>query len=140
MLPVPEGEAFALLKPRTKLKRPAETKLISSKQGLKLLKQQSETGVADGAASPSGKQAPMESREDHSMDIDESSLPLKLRSKKKGVPEKLPAERTGTPTKSVSGVNSPHQESLRREPTFCPHTTPELGTSSAKVKLIYHQC
>lgn len=133
MAAAPEGEAFALLKPRTKIKRPAEIKLLSSKQGLKLLKQQSETGVVDGADSPShGKQAPI-GGEDHSMDIDESSLPLKLRSKKKGQPEKLTVERTGTPTKSVSGMNSPHQESVRREPAFCPHTTPELGATSAKV-------
>lgn len=136
---VPEGEAFALLKARTKIKRPAEMKLLPSKQGLKLLKQPSETGVVDGADSPShGKQAPMEGGEDHSMDIDESSLPLKLRSKKKGQPEKLPVERTGTPTKSVSGMNSPHQESVRREPAFCQHTTPELGATSAKVKCTYH--
>lgn len=127
-----------MLKPRTKVKRPAETKILSSKQGLKLLKQQSEIGVVDGANSPSyGKHSPMEGGEDHSMDIDESSLPLKLRSKKKGVPEKLPTERTGTPTKSVGGVNSPHQESVRREPAFCPHTTPELGTTSAKVRLTH---
>lgn len=110
------------------MKRPAEQRSLSSKQGLKLLKQLSESGVDSPIH---GKQAPVEGGEDHSMDIDESSLPLKLRSKKKGQPEKAVAQKICTPTKAVSGINSPH---IRREPAFCPHTTPELGSTSAKVK------
>lgn len=134
---VPEGEASASPNPWTKLKKLAGTKLLSSKQGHKLLKRWSESGVADGADSPGhGKQISMEGREDLSIDIDESSLPLKLRSKKKGVPEKLPTEKTSAPVKSNSGFNSPHQESVRKEQAFCPHTTPELGTDSAKVSTL----
>ncbi|XP_024388270.1 protein ALWAYS EARLY 3 isoform X1 [Physcomitrium patens] len=138
---VPEGEASASPNPWTKLKKLAGTKLLSSKQGHKLLKRWSESGVADGADSPGhGKQISMEGREDLSIDIDESSLPLKLRSKKKGVPEKLPTEKTSAPVKSNSGFNSPHQESVRKEQAFCPHTTPELGTDSAKAKIIHCLC
>lgn len=138
--PVPDGEAFVSLKPRTKTKRPTGTKLLSSKSWHKLLKQQSEIDAVDGAgASSLGKQTP-KNAEDHSMDIDESSLSPKLGSKKNGVSEKLLPERIGTPSKSVNGVNSPRQESKRREKNFCPHSTPELGLTSAKAKIIHCLC
>jgi hypothetical protein len=111
------------------MKRPAEQRSLSSKQGLKLVKHHSEWGVDSPIQ---GKQAPVEGREDHSIDIDESSLLLKLQSKKEAQPKKIVAQKIGSRTKSVSGNNSPH---MRWEPAFCTHTTPELGASSAKASL-----
>lgn len=130
--PGPEEDAANVLKPRSKLKRPQGTKILSSKQGQRLMKQHLETAVEGGGPA---SHSIADAGGDQAMEIDESSLPLKLRSKKKGVPEKFHAERVVFPTASSSGGPASHKEPVKREPACCTHATPELGPASAKVCL-----
>lgn len=128
----PEEDDEVSLKPHSKLKSAAGAKTVSSRPVLKLLIHGSET-AAEGDLTSQGKEAIMEAGEDQAIEIDESLLPLKLRSKKKAVPEKFIAERVG------SGID---QDLPKIQPACCPHTTPELGPSNAKVGssclYIYH--
>ncbi|CAM6016402.1 unnamed protein product [Sphagnum balticum] len=91
----PEEDDEVSLKPHSKLKSAAGAKTVSSRPVLKLLIHGSET-AAEGDLTSQGKEAIMEAGEDQAIEIDESSLPLKLRSKKKAVPEKFIAERVGS--------------------------------------------
>jgi hypothetical protein len=126
----PEEDDEVSLKPHSKLKSAAGAKPVSSRPVLKLLIHGSET-AAEGDLTSQGKEAIMEAGEDQATEIDESSLPLKLRSKKKAVPEKFIAERVGSVTDL--GRASLDQDLPKIQPACCPHTTPELGPSNAKV-------
>ncbi|CAK9869126.1 unnamed protein product [Sphagnum jensenii] len=84
------------LKPHSKLKSAAGAKTVSSRPVLKPLIHGSETAAEEGHLTSQGKEAIMEAGEDQAIEIDESLLPLKLRSKKKAVPEKFIAERVGS--------------------------------------------
>jgi hypothetical protein len=64
------------------------------------------------------------------MGIDESSLPLKLWSKKKRVLEKFVVKKVST---IVLGKASPHDELLQNQPPHYVHTTLDLGLTSAIV-------
>jgi len=125
-----DEDAGVVLKPRSRLKRTPGTKALSSKPGPKPIKKQSETAAEDGDLTSQGKEPIVEEEEDQAMEIDESSPPLKLWSKKKGVPEKFAVERVST---TVFGRASPHDELLQKQPPHCAHTTPDLGPASAKV-------
>ncbi|CAK9266551.1 unnamed protein product [Sphagnum jensenii] len=87
-----EGDEVSL-KPHSKLKSAAGAKTVSSRPVLKPLIHGSETAAEGGSRQ---KEAIMEAGEDQAIEIDESLLPLKLRSKKKAVPEKFIAERVGS--------------------------------------------
>jgi hypothetical protein len=125
-----DEDAGVVLKPRSRLKRTPGTKALSSKPGPKPIKKQSETAAEDGDLTSQGKEPIVEEEEDQAMEIDESSPPLKLWSKKKGVPEKFAVERVST---TVLGRASPHDELLQKQPPHCAHTTPDLGPASATV-------
>ncbi|CAK9220289.1 unnamed protein product [Sphagnum troendelagicum] len=99
-----DEDAGVVLKPRSRLKRTPGTKALSSKPGPKPIKKQSETAAEDGDLTSQGKEPIVEEEEDQAMEIDESSPPLKLWSKKKGVPEKFAVERVST---TVLGRASP---------------------------------
>jgi hypothetical protein len=125
-----DEDAGVVLKPRSRLKRTPGTKALSSKPGPKPIKKQSETAAEDGDLTSHVKEPIVEEEEDQAMEIDESSPPLKLWSKKKGVPEKFAVERVST---TVLGRASPHDELLQKQPPHCAHTTPDLGPASATV-------
>ncbi len=72
-----------MLKPHNKLKHTLGTKTFSSKPGPKPLKKQLETTIEDGDFTNQGKEPIVEDEEDQPMEIDKSSLPLKLWSSKK---------------------------------------------------------
>lgn len=135
-LPSEEDDEVSL-KPHSKLKSAAGAKTVSSRPVLKPLIHGSETAAEGGSRR---KEAIVEAGEDQAIEIDESLLPLKLRSKKKAVPEKFIAERVGSVTDL--GRASLDQDLPKIQPAFCPHTTPELGPSNAKVGssclYIYH--
>jgi hypothetical protein len=136
----PEEDDEVSLKPHSKLKSAAGAKAVSSRPVLKPLIQGSETAAEEGDLTSQGKEGIMEAGEDQAIEIDESSLPLKLRSKKKAVPEKFIAERVGSVTDL--GRASLDQHLPKIQPACCPHTTPDLGPSNAKVGslclYIYH--
>jgi hypothetical protein len=136
----PEEDDEVSLKPHSKLKSAAGAKTVSSRPVLKLLIHGSETAAEEGDLTSQGKEAIMEAGEDQAIEIDESLLPLKLRSKKKAVPEKFIAGRVGLVTDL--GRASLDQDLPNIQPACCPHTTPALGPSNAKVGssclYIYH--
>lgn len=129
----PEGEPTAILKSRIKLKRAEVSKTSHSNQEPKLVKEAVEVFIEVGESVSHGFEASVDGGAESAMDIDESSLPLKLRSKKKGLPEKLFTEKIISPPAPLSGVASIYKEPPKREPPFCPHTTHDLSSASAKV-------
>ncbi len=67
-----------MLKPCDRLKHTLVTKTLSSKLGPKPIKKQLEIVVKDGNLTNQGKEPIVEDEEDQDMEINESSLPLKL--------------------------------------------------------------
>jgi len=129
----PEGEPTAMLKSRIKVKRAEISKPLYSKQEPKLVKEAVEVFAEIGESVSHGVETSIDGGGESAMETDESSLPLKLRSKKKGLPEKLSTEKVISTPVPLSGVASTHKEPPKREPPVCPHTTHDLSSASAKV-------
>jgi len=75
-----------VLKPRKRLKHTLGIKTLSSKLRPKPIKKYSNPTAEDGDLTNQGKKLIVEDEENQTMEIGKSSLPLKLWSKKKGVP------------------------------------------------------
>jgi hypothetical protein len=126
-----DEDVKVMLNPHTnKLKHTLRAKSFSSKPIPKPIKKQLETTTKDGDLTNQGKEPIVEDEEGQAMEIDKSSLPLKLWSKKKGVPKKFVVEKVST---TILGNASPHDELLHKQPPHYAHTTLDLGLTSATV-------
>ncbi|KAG6551460.1 hypothetical protein Mapa_006883 [Marchantia paleacea] len=120
-VPPVKVEVAVALKPRSKPKRSLTAK-GPLKQGLKANKTGETSGVdQDQPAQGHGQ----------SVTTDEGTLPLKLRSKKKGLAEKGPVNRFKEV--STDGLNG----GIEREAAHCPHATAGLGAFNTKARLIH---
>ncbi|KAL2609387.1 hypothetical protein R1flu_027960 [Riccia fluitans] len=120
-VPFSKVEIPANLKQRSKPKRPIMLK-GPVKQGLKSSRIGETAGVDQDIPVPGHGQ---------SVTTDEGGLPLKLRSKKKGLAEKGPLHRT---KELAAGASS---GGVEKEPAHCPHATPDLGVMSTKARLTH---
>lgn len=117
-VPPAKIEISAALKPRSKPKRTLSAK-GPLKQGIKANKTGETSGVDQNQLAQGHGQ---------SVTTDEGTLPLKLRSKKKGLAEKGPVNRFKEV--STDGLNG----GIERDAAHCPHATADLGAFNTKVR------
>ncbi|OAE20354.1 hypothetical protein AXG93_209s1220 [Marchantia polymorpha subsp. ruderalis] len=120
-VPPAKIEISAALKPRSKPKRTLSAK-GPLKQGIKANKTGETSGVDQNQLAQGHGQ---------SVTTDEGTLPLKLRSKKKGLAEKGPVNRFKEV--STDGLNG----GIERDAAHCPHATADLGAFNTKARLIH---
>ncbi|KAL3699320.1 hypothetical protein R1sor_017342 [Riccia sorocarpa] len=125
-LQVPSGKMdipTATLKQRSKPKRGPIMLKGPVKQGSKSSK------IGEREAGGVDQDVPVQGH-GQAVTTDEGGLPLKLRSKKKGLAEKAPVHRL----KEIAAGGS--NGLIEKEPAHCPHA-PELGVLSTKARLIH---